>query len=80
VFLLPYDVQIDVLRSDARYPGAGPTIFFDEHGEPDKLLSRGRPLFLSAEKYAEIRRILLDFVADDICSERFRVSHNIRDI
>ena len=77
VFMLPYNVQIYFLRSDARHPGIGPTIFFDEHGESDKSLSRGKPLFLSAENYAEIRRIIRDFVVDDMCYDRFRIGCRI---
>lgn len=70
-FLLPNDVDTDFLRTDARYCGLGPVLYFDEHGEPDRSLKRGNPLFLSAEGLERVRVLVRDFLVDDMCLPTF---------
>ena len=65
------------LRTDARYCAIGPVLYFDEHGEPDRSLKRGNPLFLSAKNVAQLRALLRDFLVDDLCGPNFTTSHTI---
>jgi len=80
VFFLPGDVDVITLRSDAVYPGICAPLYYDDHGEPDRSLSRGKPLYLSAEKLEEIRVMIRDCLADDKCSSQYTLKTSITDV